>query len=735
MGRHHHQRSYSTKCSIFQDHHRHFSSENEKIQTGSSLDDDSTTHILQTLQLEPPGSLTPRDIGSAEKAIETLCAEPRPSLQTFNTAKFLLERLIREQDYCNKSAENNQEDVEEDCLYHVRPFLLNRVLDCWRRGWRNGNFNDMTPTDMISWLDQLEAEYGVMADSRALTLVIDGICLRGNPQDAPLVAQFLLDRRMEQVNEMIEAEDHTMEEDEEDQDLIAMRPDTVLISNVIRAWAKSGRMEAPEMAEGLLELMKELYHNGWKESGPNARTYGVTMEAWYGSQRPEAPERILSLLEDMKRSHLEGVDPDRVCYQYAINALVQSKSIQAIDQAHQILQEMIALYESGNDSVAPNASTFSRVMTGYARQGNVEMLEAVLEQLQNLYASTGDRSFQPNDECWKALVIGKSKSGSPVEAQGVLDELVERALSSENSFLMPSRGCFVDTLVGWTKHRDQYVAAKSSHQVLTRMLELGKHPDYAHWLPDGKTFDKVIVAWSRSRHADGPDRIEVLMKEMKNLGIHPNLRTYTNLMLAWQRSGRKDKISQILQVFEGLKDECANRNRRLCPDKFAYGIVIDTLSHGKGNFGEIEMIFEEMMESWQRGNADAKPDTHVFQKLMGATLNLSHGEAIEKCEKLAENMRHIGCPMTALTYGYRILALSQSEEQGHSSKASALLEEALQAGREGTIELPSPKDYRLFLQMIAITGISPRHRQAQQMLEKLPQHGRIHIPKELLPLF
>ena len=168
------------------------------------------------------------------------------------------------------------------------------------------------------------------------------------------MAQWLLDRRIEQGYD-----------DEK------LRPDTVLFTNVIRAWAISGRMEGPEMAEGILSLMNELYHeSGWTNSGPNTLSYGATMEAWSKSQHPDACHRIDALLQEMKDSTLEHVVPDRISYQYALNSWANYTGSDIIgpDRAYHILQEMIMLYEGGNDLVTPNVSNFSRVMVALARR-------------------------------------------------------------------------------------------------------------------------------------------------------------------------------------------------------------------------------------------------------------------------------------------------------------------------------------------------------------------------------
>ena len=132
----------------------------------------------------------------------------------------------------NMNEENGNLD---DKIYFVRAFLLNRVVDCWRIGWRDRRL-DFTPNEMIEWVEEMDSSRSDsnISDNRTYTMIVDGVCLRGNPSEAPLLAQWLLDRRLGKA--------------QEDEDDTTLRPDTIFFTNVIRSWAKSGRVEAPEMA-------------------------------------------------------------------------------------------------------------------------------------------------------------------------------------------------------------------------------------------------------------------------------------------------------------------------------------------------------------------------------------------------------------------------------------------------------------------------------------------------------
>jgi len=717
--------------------------------------------LLRDVDVHPPGSMTSLEIKEAESALNYWASSQQQQRRQrkrrhdnnddrkneytnhFENAKFLLSRLALEQNFYedynininseigradrNYSIYNDDEQCYEEhndlekfkSFYYVRTFLVNRVIDCWRIGWRDGRL-DITPNQIISLVEDLDS-YGVISDNRTLTMIIDGICLRGDQFDAPLLAQWLLDRRLGQAYEND-----------------TLRPDTFFLTNVIRAWAKSGREEAPEMADGILKLMHDLYLNGgWTESAPNVFTYAVTMEAWSKSQRyQESTKRIEALLDEMKNSNLEQVAPDRICYQYVLNAWANSRSKTGAKKAYGILQEMIALYEAGNDRVAPNTSNFIRVMLALSRHGDKKLMESVLEQLQDLYAKTGNPNLQPTDECWKACIIAKAKTGGVVEAQEMLDELVEHALLSNNKKLMPRRSYFVDTLVAWTKVKDQTVAAKNSSKVLDRMINLGQDASHIDLLPDAKSFETVILAWSRSRHYSAPERIQSLLCEMErqfSLGIQ-NMKTtrhaYTNLIISWQRSGRKENSDAIQQIFDTLQDRCINGERHLRPDRYMYGILIDSWSR-QGDIDKAELIFEQMIKEWKNGNSDARPDIHIFHKILKAC-SKNRINSTERCEYYFDMMKEIGVTKTVQAYSYVIDTLSMSKDLEAKARANIVLDDLLKHFNEGNVRPPPYKEYRRFLEKIARSCIPFRSQQAKIILKKLP-HGKVQVNKDLLP--
>jgi hypothetical protein len=736
-------------------HEDYHDNDNDKNRPSvSSHTRENLLSILEDTTSYPPGSMTRMQIKDAEKLLDSFASERHS--KAFTNALFVLNRLAQEQEFYGRrnsdrrihqgegdtyvDTTDGDDDDNNDYYYQIRPYILNRVLDCWRRGYRDG-LTSVKPAEVIALVDDLEARGVVIPDSRSLTLIVDGICLGGahgrrqqrrqkrhqmegdldnnnNSNDvdrfqAPLLAQWLFDRRMEQAQE-----DETL------------RPDTVLLTNIIRAWAQSGRMEAPEMADGILELMHDLYNKGWVNSGPNTRSYGVTMEAWSKSRHPNACNRIDDLLQEMKDSNLQNVLPDRISYQYALNGWANSGTRFGANRACNILQEMVVLYNNGNDLVAPNVSNFTKVMIALARLGDAGRVESLLEQLQGLHsASGGDRNFQPNDDCWTAYIIAQSKAGAVEEAHATLDEMVERAWSMRSTERMPRRSHFVDVLVAWTKHRNSVLGAEMSQKVLDRMVQLYSN-GYRDLMPDSKSYDRVILAWSRSRQRDAPEKIEYLLEQMELQCTTTSIDGYTNLMLSWLRSGRGESTDAIQRIYESLRERCwIGGSNHLCPDKFVFGVVIDSWVQ-KGKVAQAELIFEEMMNDWKHGgNAKAKPDAQIFEKMLNGWSVQKSPQAVGKCLEYMSFMKENRISPTFMAHTYLIDVLSGSTDLDAEKRASAALEDLVQCVAVAAIPSPRYKEYRLFLELIAKSSIPRRNQQARELLQSLPW-GK--VPEKLL---
>ena len=268
---------------------------------------------------------------------------------------------------------------------------------------------------------------------------------------------------------------------------------------------------------------------------------------------------------------------------------------------------------------------------------------------------------------------------------------------------MPARSFFVDVLVAWTKNEDVALAAERADGVLRRMLELSFGEGYGTLLPDIRTFDKVILAWSRSRLPSGPDHINHLLTEMDRLqtlkigSFTPTIVTHTNHMLAYLRSSRSDASNQIQTIFDHLLERCSNGERDLCPDCYVYGILIDAWGQEKDT-QKVEQIFLNMLSTWKSGNSSARPDSDVFLKILKVLSLVS----ADKCQQYVGMMQDIGLPLTLEAYSYVLKALNVQGSLGEiKARKKEVIDDIMDGVAVGRIERPKLKEHRAFLQLVA----------------------------------
>ena len=536
----------------------------------------------------------------AEAALLSWTKERSP--EGFHHAMTLLRRLIQEQEG-QPSVTTTNHGGGDAAVYLVRPFLVNRVVDCWRLCWCGGE-DVVEPTALLTTLQ----DWGVTIDSRALTMVIDAMLKRGNPFETSMMAQWILDQRMEDASENPN-----------------VRPDSFLLTCVIRAWAKSGRMdEGPEMAEAILSLMHDLQDNGWEESGPNLVSYAAAMDAWNQSGHPDGPNAIDRLLDRMKKMDTSELQPDSLIYSLVIDAWSRSGTIHSTKKAHERLIEMIDLFKSGNERVTPTADNFGRVMHAMAKNGDRKQARILYKQLQDMYETTGNALLMPNYECRKALLSVLSTRDTSREATMVLEGLIEDAVTRGGK--MPRRSYFIDVLVALTKENNPFTAATESEKLLRRMVHLAQS-GFPDLMPDSLSFLKVARTWSQCREKVAVSKVAALVELLEDLHVRTGssaLKPTASLMeiavLTLCRSSLPDALERAEAIVSKMEKEYSNGDRSMKPRRGIYTSLMQAWARRDDPRSRfvVQSIYDKLNVLYSQGHNDYRPDVVVCSTLMGS---------------------------------------------------------------------------------------------------------------------
>ena len=313
-------------------------------------------------------------------------------------------------------------------------------------------------------------------------------------------------------------------------------PDSTSINTVINAWTKSGRHNAPQRAEAILELMLRP-DASWQEGGkplgirPTSITFNSVMSAWTKTRKPEAPERCQHLFNLMSNNEVALIHPDFVTYNIMIHAWSLSNQEDAPEQAETLLQEMQQKAKAGNARMRPNTKTYGSLINVWSRSRRPEAGQKAEEYLRKIIQiSEGKQSLH------------RQNSRSFKEEQPRVYE-------------------FTSTIRAWYDSGDP-IAPYKADEILYLLLEQVKKGN-KQATPDSKLFGVVLRTLASSTIPNKnvyADRIVKLMIEFK---VEPNkmlmdalLRCYSDLK---QESVVAASISGECDLSESNTNECSTK--------------------------------------------------------------------------------------------------------------------------------------------------------------------------------
>ena len=258
----------------------------------------------------------------------------------------------------------------------------------------------------LDLLSEIESEdNGLVADAYTYTNIITAYASKGLARQAEEVLRRM--ERMGQENEHV-------------------RPSVVTYSSVLNAYAKrSARDEdAAAHAEAVLRRMISQSNDPLSaiQVKPNARCYTSVMDAWARNNSKkytngEAAKRAEILLEELKlmsKAGDESLKPTTFSYAVAITAWANSGNHKlSVQRVEALLQELEQIFENtGDTDVQPNSFCYTSAMNAYAKLGgkdSLEKCEAILNRMVILGKS--NPAARPNAYSYCAIMNAHANSG------------------------------------------------------------------------------------------------------------------------------------------------------------------------------------------------------------------------------------------------------------------------------------------------------------------------------------
>jgi pentatricopeptide repeat protein len=454
------------------------------------------------------------------------------------------------------------------------------------------------------------------------------------------------------------------------------------------------------------------------------------------------------------------LEPNDVCYLHALQTLVHCRRL---DDAHSLLQSRVAKYrESAGGGDAPATATtttttsgasssreaagqvverrhtfsvpgtankpsrhmFGVVMSGFARQGDVDKVVGLFRDLLSLHGATeGERR-----ECLTTvnMVLHALAEAGTVHCAQQAQELLERvaadaaAADSENgrggSGRMVDTACYNTVLHAWA-----VCAPKDPHRCVESAEALLQAIPY----PNMISYTNVIKAWSRSdiRSPPAAERcvsfLDAMWEHHKANSLH--------------EPSQSDSFSSGPRLEDGLSS--------VKPNAITYAIVLYAWSRSRDPRAplEAERLFTDMLNRYQNGDDDMQPtEAGCFALLMAWNRSDNRELAASRIQfnfdQWVEHCRAHGLVVSRNVY---YIVMQSKTRAGDGVGAERLLEDIVDTyrvrrngddrGDQGAclFERPSHDTFHLVMRSIvnANDALDRLDRMISQMKELEETHG------------
>jgi len=541
---------------------------------------------------------------------------------------------------------------------------------------------------------------------------------------------------------------------------------------VMYTWA---RKKQPEQAENVfIQMLHSNSRDSFRIPPPKRPTYNALLSAWAGSGSPNSVDKVLEILEEMESSqddkpdrstynkimscyanlvgeyeaakaaedillrfaerHNQGLiyeGPQTTCFNIVIKAWSNHRDEMGADRAHQIFSLMEKLHDDGHENVKPNADSLVYIMDSYAKKGDLETIEKLLQ--------TADVDGDPTKYIDYAI-SAHAKSGHPNAADRAEDILAQMEHATEDSYrivmqahassdrpdaanrceislkkmiknhlnhksgIRPGKKSFQIVLQAWQNHHNKEEAAERALALVKCMIKLTEE-----WKmetkPDEKICDNLIELWSKVNVGKAYEILEWMEEQDITLWKH----SYNTVMQAFNERKEKnnnDSIEKVLKLLHRLESRGMART-------YSYNLVLFCLTKEKSSISKQDSlkILEVMEDAFQKGDEDKRPDIRTYTAVLQTLAYYPRREdtaiAIDIFRRMVrlDNDPNSKDQMDAVACKILLLLLSRVEHSDAADAATDILNRML---KPGSSVYPDPSHQHLAI-LANARSLTKRH--------------------------
>jgi pentatricopeptide repeat protein len=368
------------------------------------------------------------------------------------------------------------------------------------------------------------------------------------------------------------------------------------------------------------------------------------------AQRAEAVLIRMANLMSSGRSG-NDLEMDIDCWNGVLVAWAKSGHEDATERTATVIQWLQEM-SSKNDGKKQgdgflDVTTYNALLSCFARspnpQNGARLAQDLLDWMEKEQEKVGDsRQAQPDGDTYLACIAAWRNAKNPVRAQAVMDKLCDKVLTQrqhqgvERATSLIDRRHFNIVMASWAESMDRRQSRKEqlhgaymAHELLERMIH-----DFAIQ-PDVVTFNTLINAWA-TRSLENANiattKAQALLEKMKeqcrmgNVAARPNQTTYNSMIATLSRSTAASAPDRAMELFREMLD------MDLAPDRKTYNTLMALFSrHGRPD--KVQKLFQEMVNGWKAGDQSLKPHFKVYTTLLQAWSKAGEPEETAKVLK------------------------------------------------------------------------------------------------------
>jgi hypothetical protein len=322
---------------------------------------------------------------------------------------------------------------------------------------------------------------------------------------------------------------------------------------------------------------------------------------------------------------------NRMCYHVIEGAsvtLCRKKTLRYPELAELILDRMLHKSRHENPLMRPTAGTFNAVIASWQAVAQIhptvaqERSHALLRRLKSLYEAGWGQEFIPDHMTYRRVMSQYAHKGDGETVEELLEELYDlyTETGQQHSTLQPGLHHFTFVLIAWSKSKDPDAPQRAT-AILERMLELEA-------LSTGNKKASAVVV---NDHDQGKSDEENDLPQFFGFKVYPT--NFNIVMHCWSKQRTKEAAFEVQRIYDQLMELFRTDPRTKRPNGGTYSALI--MAWHRFDPAKAEQYFWEWKDKHGQGLCDSPTDGRsMFNILVDGWYHSKVPDAAERCENL-----------------------------------------------------------------------------------------------------